>query len=388
MPQRRIYLDNAATSWPKPEAVYQAVDRYQRELGTAVGRGSSRAAVEVQRVVEKCRLQASRFLGGRPQDQLAFTYSGTDSLNLAIHGLLRPGDRVIHSPWEHNSVLRPLEFLQQRQQITANCVRGTEQGGIDLAHLEELLRTPTRLVVVTHASNATGVLQPVEEIVRLAHAHGALVLLDAAQTAGHHPVSFQDLNVDLLACPAHKGLLAPLGTGLLLCRGELISQLQPFRQGGTGTHSESPRQPESGPDRYEAGNHNAPALFGLSAALDYLEERVMRTVGAPRRESPFPEEFLEALVGLPGLRVHLPREQRTAVISLSSDRISPQILATLLEEHFGVETRAGLHCAPLAHEQLGTLAAGGTVRLSSGPFTTADDLDAVLEGLAQITAAM
>lgn len=424
--RRRIYLDNAATSFPKPEPVHAAVDRYQRELGNAVGRGATRNGAEVQRIVDRCRLRAARLFGVSRPEQVIFTFNGTDALNLAIHGLLRENDHVVTTVWEHNSVLRPLKSLEQTHQVSTVHVHGDGSGGIDLEQFAASLSERTRLVILTHASNVTGVLQPVAECVALAKQHGALVLLDAAQTAGHVPISLEDSGIDLIACPGHKGLLGPLGTGLLVIRSGLESELHPIRQGGTGTVSESDTQPESLPDRYESGNHNAPGLVGLEAALNWIEEQGGVTAapaspgsepaseshslegetsdrgedgadsqrhGSQSRgtlESSLIRELITGLRELPGVTVHYADEEipRVGVVSISMDRVEPQVLASLLDDHFRIETRAGLHCAPRAHEELGTRSAGGTVRFSTGPFTTGEEIDQTLEALGQIAASL
>jgi len=381
----RIYLDNSATSFPKPDAVYAAVDRWQREIGVAVGRGATRTGGEVQRVVDHCRLQAARFFGAQRPEQVLFTFNGTDSLNLAIQGILKPGDRAITTVWDHNSVLRPLRELQSRGIIQTEIIPDNTQGTIDLDALRKSLKTPTRLVVITHASNVTGVIQPVEDVVELAQAAGALVLLDAAQTAGHLPIDLQQLPVDLMACPGHKGLMGPLGTGLLILAPGREQHLQPVRFGGTGTTSESDRQPLALPERYESGNHNAPGLFGLAAALDWWLSHSDRQAEQQRIA-----QLIAGLQQLPGLRLYHVEQslRRVGTVSFTMDRMTPQVAAALLDEHFQIETRAGLHCAPLAHAALGTLEHGGTVRISVGPFTTAEEIDTTLESLAQIVMAI
>jgi len=381
----RIYLDNAATSFPKPDAVYAAVDHWQRELGAAVGRGATRTGGEVQRVVDRCRLQAARFFGAQRPEQVLFTFNGTDSLNLAIQGLLQSGDRAITTVWDHNSVLRPLRELQSRGIIQTEIILDDTRGTIDLDALRESLKIPTRLVVVTHASNVTGVVQPIEDVVELAHGAGALVLLDAAQTAGHLPIDLQQLQVDFMACPGHKGLMGPLGTGLLILAPGMEQHLQPVRFGGTGTTSESDRQPQTLPERYESGNHNAPGLFGLAAALDWQQSHPNRQAEQQRIA-----QLIAGLQQLPGLRLYHVDQSlpRLGTVSFTMDRMTPQVTAALLDEHFQIETRAGLHCAPLAHAALGTLKEGGTVRMSIGPFTTAAEIDTTLESLAQIAMAI
>jgi cysteine desulfurase family protein len=383
----RIYLDHAATSFPKPEAVYQAMDDYHRRLGVAVGRGAYRQALEVQGVVDRCRKQAAALLGAESPERIVFTFNGTDSLNLAIHGLLEAGDHVITSVVEHNSVLRPLRELQTHLGIEVTYLPADGTGLVDLADLRPALRARTKLIILTHASNVTGTVQPIAEAGRLAREAGVLFLVDAAQTAGHLPIDLQELPIDLLACPGHKGLLGPLGTGLLYLRPGVETRLRSFRQGGTGTHSEDDRQPETLPDKYEPGNHNAAGLFGLSAALSFLQDQGLPAIRAHAEART--QQLRAGLAEIPGFTVYAPAlaSGQVGVVSLTSDTYDPQTLATILDENFAVQTRAGLHCAPGAHRALGTDAGGGTVRLSVGPFTTAADIAAALAALQAIAAA-
>ena len=268
----RIYLDNAATSWPKPPAVYDAVDRYQRENGAAVGRSATRAGASVQKAVDHARHQLSRLFSA-PSGSIFFGFNGTDVLNMVLHGWLRAGDHVVTSVAEHNSVLRPLKFLEHRIALKIDYLPLDASGVIDPAALRSKLRDNTRLIALTHASNVTGAIQPAEEIGCIARERGVPFLLDAAQTAGHLPIDVEKLGVDFLACSGHKGLLGPLGTGVLYVKPGRESELAPLRQGGTGTASEDESIAASGPDRYEAGNHNAPGLVGLAAAVDWILEQ-------------------------------------------------------------------------------------------------------------------
>ncbi|MGD9857494.1 MAG: aminotransferase class V-fold PLP-dependent enzyme [Planctomycetaceae bacterium] len=383
----RIYLDNAATSFPKPEAVYDAVDRYQRELGAAVGRGATRAAVEVQAIVDRCRARAARLLGAQSPDRIVFTFNGTDGLNQAIHGLLRPSPQTAHvvtSRLEHNSVLRPLAQIG----CEVTYVRPDDRGIVDLAAFRSALRAETSLVVMTHASNVTGAVQPIAEIGRLAHRNGSVFVLDAAQTAGHLPIHLRDLPVDVLACSGHKGLLGPLGTGLLYVRPGLEERLVPLRQGGTGTQSEQPAQPKSMPDRYESGNHNAPGLVGLEAALAWIEGQSVELLRS--REQDLTARLLEGLRSSAGVTVYGPPVdgERVGVVSFNIAGLPPQEVALVLDQNFGIAVRAGFHCAPMIHECLDTAASGGTVRMSVGPFTSADEIDHAIDAVRQIAATL
>jgi cysteine desulfurase / selenocysteine lyase len=382
----RIYLDNAATSFPKPAPVYEAVDRAQREVGAAEGRSATRAAMQVHQVVERGRERAARLLGAESSQRIVFTFNATDSLNLALYGLLRRGDHVVTSVIEHNSILRPLRHLADRG-VTVTHVAADAEGRVNSSDVKSAIQKNTRLVALVHASNVTGTIQPIDDVGKIARSAGALFLVDAAQTAGHLPIDVSQSPIDLLACAGHKGLLGPLGTGLLYVRPGVEEQLQSVRQGGTGTNSESDRQPDRVPEKYEAGNHNVPGLFGLEAALEWLEERGVAEVS--RHERQLTARLLEGLSGLPRLRIYGPKsiDERVAVVSISIEGLGPQELAAVLDDSFSIETRAGLHCAPGAHRSLGTVTSGGTLRLSPGAFTTNAEIDAAISALREIAVA-
>ncbi len=373
----RIYLDNAATSFPKPAAVYEAVDHAQRHLGAAEGRSATRTAMQVHGEIERCRQRVARLLGAESPQRVIFTFNATDSLNLALHGLLRPGDHVVTSSIEHNSVLRPLRHLAERG-VNVTYVAADGDGRVSPDAIKRALQKGTRLVALIHASNVSGTIQPIDRVGEIARSTGALFLVDAAQTAGHLPINLSQLPIDLLACAGHKGLLGPLGTGVLYVRPGVEEHLQSLRQGGTGTTSDDDHQPDRLPEKYEAGNHNVPGLIGLEAALAWLEKGGVTEVH--RHEQGLTARLLEGLAGLPRLRVYGPKslQDRVAVVSISVEGIDPQELAAVLDESFGIETRAGLHCAPGAHRCLGTFVAGGTLRLSPGALTTDNEIDAAV----------
>jgi cysteine desulfurase family protein len=371
----RIYLDNAATSFPKPPAVIDAVGRALRDEGAAEGRSATRAAHRVHEVVARCRERAARLLGARPPERIIFTLNGTDSLNLALHGLLRPGDQVVTSAIEHNSVLRPLRNLRD-QGVEVTYVPAEAEGRINPAEVKQALSKKTRLVALVHVSNVTGTIQPIEQVGELARAAGAFFLVDAAQSAGHLPIDVSRLPIDLLAAPGHKGFLGPLGTGVLYVGPGVEEQLQSVRQGGTGSNSEDDHQPTRLPDKYECGNHNVPGLFGLEAALAWIEERTVAQLR--RHEQVLVEQLIASLAPIKGLRIYGPLlpGDRAGVVSITLDGFDPQELGAILDSSFGIETRAGLHCAPGMHRALGTFDGGGTLRMSVGPFTTPADIEA------------
>ena len=382
----RCYLDNAATSWPKPDGVLAAMDRYHRELGVAAGRGATRAASEVDATIARCRMRAAQLFNAESSNQIVFTFNGTDSLNVAIQGALKPGDHVVASTLEHNSVLRPLSELRQRFGIETTFIEPEANGRVEPAKFHEAIRPNTKLVALIHASNVTGVIQPIDDVGAIARQSGALMLVDAAQTAGHLPIDVRNSPIDLLACPGHKGLLGPLGTGLLYLRPGVEQHVASFRQGGTGSDSEDDRQPKSLPDKYESGNHNAPGLFGLEAALDWLEQSSVAV--AHQHELALRQRLIESLRDVGSVRLFaadVPDEFVVGVLSLVVDGFDPQEVAAILDQDFQIQTRAGLHCAPGAHRSLGTLSVGGTVRASFGPSTTPDDIDRLAAALRSLT---
>ena len=379
-----IYLDHAATSFPKAPGVAEAMRRTLEEAGGNPGRSGHALALAAQGVVADTRRRLAALLGAPDPSRVVFTASATEALNQALFGLLRPGDRVVTSSVEHNAVARPLAALAERGVAVEQVACGPD-GTLDLGDLEAALRAgPTRLVALVHASNVSGTLLPAAEAARLAHRHGALLLLDAAQTAGVLPIDVGALQVDLLAVPGHKGLLGPPGTGALWVAPGV--SLAPLRHGGTGVRSEEARMPEGLPEGLEAGTPNTVGLGGLGAALAFLERRGVAAVRA--HEVALTARLLEGLRRIPGLRIHGPADpaRQVATVSITLPGWEPMDLAAVLEGSFGIAVRAGLQCAPAAHRTLGTLPAG-TVRLSAGCATTADEIDQALAALAAVAAA-
>jgi cysteine desulfurase / selenocysteine lyase len=375
----RVYLDNAATSWPKPELVSEVVDDYQRRLGVSVGRGAYAEADEVGEAVEKARSAIARLIAAESSERIIFTHNGTDSLNLAIQGILKPGDHVVTTVVEHNSVLRPLRRLEKLHGVEVTRVACDELGVVRPDDIRGAIRSNTRLIVVIHASNVTGGLQPVAEIGLVAREHGILFLVDAAQTLGHIPVDVSEIGVDLLAAPGHKGLLGPLGTGVLYIRPGVEQLVDSIRQGGTGSFSSSDDQPETLPEKYESGSHNAPGIIGLGAGIGYLEQRGL--VDIRQHSIELTDRLLAGLSNIPGVTVYGPRTSadRIGVVSVTfADQDAPSV-AKRLEEEFRIQVRGGFQCAALMHRSLGTVERKGTVRFSVSPFNTADDIDAAID---------
>jgi cysteine desulfurase/selenocysteine lyase len=384
-PAARIYLDNAATSWPKPECVYEAVDHYLRHVGAAAGRGAYTESIEAGRLVDQARSRVARLLGAADASSIVFTLNGTDALNTILHGWLRPGDHVVTTQAEHNSVLRPLAELQRYAQLAQTIVPCNAAGWVDPQQVADALRPETRLVAVTHASNVTGTIEPVSEIVSLAHRQGVAVLVDAAQTAGYVPIDVAGWQIDFLVAPGHKGLLGPLGTGIAYIAPQHAAQVRSYRQGGTGTVSEQLQQPNSMPDKFEAGNLNVPGIVGLGAGVGWLTESGV--AACRQRAEEQTAQLLTSLQGLEHVRLFGPADARrqVGVVSIEVPGVDVHELAALVESTFGIQVRAGLHCAPLIHQALG--AAGGTLRMSQGHFTTDEQVAAAVEALT-VAAAM
>ncbi len=380
----RIYLDNAATSWPKPDATIKAVERYLRELGAPAGRSSYREAVEVERRIRDTRRQLSQFIGADDAQRVAFTGGCTDSLNMAIHGLLCRGDHVVTTVAEHNSVLRPLKYLEDHRQLQVTRVGVSPEGLVDVDALAAAIRPDTRLIALIHTSNVTGALQPVEKVAQLAHEHGALFLVDAAQSLGTQRIDVSSMGIDLLAGPAHKGLLGPLGLGVLYVAPGVDDQIESLRQGGTGTQSEDDHQPDALPYKFESGNSNVPGILGLQASLGYLHERTVADIRSD--EMKLTALLIEGLTRIDGLKIYGPKdpERRIGVVSVTLDGFDPHEIASTLDAVYSIQVRSGLHCAPLMHRALGTIGRGGTVRVSLGPFTTRDHIDRTLAAFNEI----
>ncbi|MCA9188200.1 MAG: aminotransferase class V-fold PLP-dependent enzyme [Pirellulaceae bacterium] len=381
---KRVYLDNAATTWPKPEAVYDAVGDYMRNLGGAAGRGAHDAAGQANQLIDLCRVRLSQLLEAESAERIALLFSATDALNTALHGAIHAGDHVVTTAIEHNSVLRPLAELAVRHGVESTVVPCDAEGRIDPSALKEALRPATRLVVCSHASNVVGTKQRLSDIVDVAHDAGAMVLIDAAQSVGQVPISVRDVPVDLLAASGHKSLLGPLGTGFLYVRPGMEDRLQSLRQGGTGTDSSSSRHPERMPEKLEAGNHNVPGLAGLAAALDYLQQYDIAQVA--RHHQSLMQDLREKLLAIPGVTIYGPSrvEDCVGVVSINVTGWDCHELASVLQTAFQIQARAGLHCAPRIHPYIGSDKDGGTLRISVGVFTTRDDIDTAVHAIRSV----
>ncbi|KAA9005138.1 aminotransferase class V-fold PLP-dependent enzyme [Paenibacillus spiritus] len=379
-----IYLDHAATSWPKPPEVIRAVVEAMEQAGANAGRGSHSLAVDSGRLLVRARMELAQLFGIRNAQDLAFCYNTTMALNMAIQGTLKPGDHVIATMAEHNSVRRPLEYLRRTRGVEVDFAEVDADGYVNLSHLGRLFRPNTKLVVCTHSSNLLGSIQPVGEIGDLAKSRGARFLVDAAQSAGSLDIDVSLMNIDLLAFPGHKGLLGPQGTGGLYIAPDL--DLEPILTGGTGSQSENREQPDVRPDRYESGTQNVPGIAGLLAGVRRVREWKPGCIH--RREWEQVQMLMEGLQELPGIRLLGPRagEERSGLIAFTVKGLDSARVAHRLDREFGIAVRAGMHCAPLAHEAMGTLASGA-VRASVGVGTTEDEVRSLLEAMRHILGA-
>jgi cysteine desulfurase family protein len=383
-----IYLDNAATSWPKPEAVYRAVDRFMRDVGATPGRGGHRREEEALRIADETREALARLFNASDPQGVAFTMNATQAINMALKGLLRPGDHVVTSSIEHNAVWRPLKALEQ-QGVQVTAVPCASDGTLDPTDVEAALRSDTRLVAMVHASNVLGPILPIGQVGQICRDRSVLFLVDAAQTAGSYPIDMAAMEIDLLAFAGHKGTYGPHGTGGLVVRPGI--ELETWVEGGSGVESASETMPERLPGRLEAGTQNAAGIAGLLVGVRFVLEQGVERIRAHEME--MTGLLIEELQAIPGLTILGPDDgsaglveamaRRTAVVSVTIEGYMAEQLATVLDQVFDIATRAGLHCAPQAHRTAGTLACGA-LRFSPGFFTTAQDVQKAVESLQEI----
>lgn len=383
-----VYLDNAATSFPKPEKVYQAVIHAMREVGASPGRGGHHRSLEAGRIMFMAREAVARLFSIPDSSRIIFTHNATGALNLALHGTLKPGDHVITTSMEHNSLLRPLHALG-REGVDVTIVDAGPDGLVDPERIARVVRNDTRMIAVGHISNVCGAIQPIAQVSAICRKAGAMFLVDAAQSAGYIDIDVVSSGIDLLAAPGHKGLLGPPGTGLLYVAPHV--ELKPIFEGGTGTSSTSLEQPLMMPDGYEAGTHNLPGIAGLKAGIEFILERGIDTI--LQHERALVNQAATQLALIPGVKIYGPGDpdRRGAVLSFNVEGVDASLLAAELDYGFDIAVRAGLHCAPLAHRTIGTLP-GGTLRMSPGWSSTSEEIaffsDAVVQCIGKIKESM
>ena len=381
--ERIVYLDNAATSWPKPSRVADAISAFMNESGGNPGRSGHRLALAAGRAVYGAREAVARAVGVADPLRVCFMHNATTGLNAALLGCLGPGDRIIAVDGAHNALARPLSALA-RKGVRVEWSPCLPDGRPDLGALLRLCAKPARALAVTHGSNVSGALVPLDSAAEAARRAGALLVIDAAQTAGAFDIGLDGLGPAALAFTGHKAMLGPGGTGGIVFSAEAdIDALEPALRGGTGSASESEEQPPFMPDRFEAGTHNGAGLAGLAAGLTWIEDRgrsVLRT-----REQALTERLIEGLRRIGGVRVFGPEDgaERCPVVSFAVKGTDPSALALALDEDHGVLCRVGLHCAPRVHRVLGSFP-GGLVRWSLGPMSGEDDVDSAIDALTTI----
>jgi cysteine desulfurase/selenocysteine lyase len=378
-----VYLDNAATSWPKPEVVYRSMDDYMRHTGANPGRSGHELSIEAGRIVYETRESLATLFSIGDPTRVIFTSNATEALNIVIGGFLHPGDHVVTSSMEHNSVMRPLRAAEQRG-VEVTVVKCSPSGTLHTADMERAIGSNTRLVALNHASNVVGVLLPIAEVGLIARRRGVRFLVDAAQTAGCSPIDVEAMNIDLLAFSGHKGLYGPQGTGGLYIRKGIESSIEPLKHGGTGSRSEFEYQPDFLPDKYESGTPNTVGLAGLGAGVRFVLEQ---GGNIQKKERELTSALLDGLRSIDGVVVHADdmASSRISVISFNILGLTPSEVAIQLEEEHEILCRPGLHCAPTTHRTLGTFPQG-TVRLSPGYFSSEEDIDVTLEAVSGIAA--
>lgn len=377
-----IYLDNGATSFPKPPAVAQAMLQYMTEVGASINRGVYGSAQAAGMTTLMLREGLCRLFHHSDPTHCVLTAGNTMGLNMVLRGWLRPGDHCLVSSVEHNAVMRPLHDLAE-QGVTFDRIPCDRDGHLNPADIPALIRPNTRLLVMAHGSNVSGAVQDAMAVGAICHEHGIPFVLDAAQTAGHWPIDFEAMHLSALSVPGHKGLMGPSGIGALLLSADFAKKLTPILTGGTGSASDSEAQPDYMPDKFESGTPNLPGIYGFHAAVDFILDTGVEAL--QERERQLTKYFLDKLRDVKDIRLAGPwdLENRVGVISVDFAQVDNAEAAYRLEQDYGILTRCGLHCAPSAHKTLGTFPQG-TVRFSVGHYTTETEIDTAVQAIAEI----
>ena len=380
-----IYLDNAATSWPKPDRVYSFMTEFYRGCGVNPGRSGFDKAIEAGNIVENLRARLTRFFGGDEAvpERLCFSYNATDSLNLIINGLLGPGDHVVTTNLEHNSVIRPINHLCRDAGVQATWIPFDQNGFVDPDDIKSAITGKTKLVIVNHGSNVLGTIQPVAEIGKICKEAGVLFVIDASQTAGVVPINMQEMNIDIVAFTGHKGLMGATGIGGMCVRKHV--DIRHTRSGGTGVRSAYPYHLDEYPYRMEYGTPNMVGIASLWAGQDWIDEQggVEAIHG---REMKLARKLVDGLTAIDGVTVYCCEslENHLSTITMNIEGFEAGDAGIILDVDFDIATRTGLHCAPLVHEQIGTLERHGGVRFAIGPFNTEEHIDRAIEAMQDI----
>ena len=377
-----IYLDNAATSFPKPDCVYREMDRCMREYCANPGRGGHMLSLRAGIAVLNAREVICKLFHINNPMQLSFTKNATEALNISIKGIATPGCHIITTGMEHNSVMRPLRTIERDMGVELTIVKGNEFGEVEPEDIKKNIKSNTALIVCTLSSNVNGIIMPVSEIGRIAYEDGVKLLVDASQGAGSLDVDVKEQNIDLLAFPGHKGLMGPQGTGCLYVRDGVA--LKPLMEGGTGSNSEYPFQPEVMPDLLESGTLNTPGIVGLGTGAGYVAQIGVAEIGEFKYR--LVKMLIEGFDGIPGIKRYsvADRNRNSGIVSINMAGLDSTELSYILDREYGIETRAGLHCAPGAHEILGTQTRG-VVRFSVGCLNTEMDIINTIEAVEKIS---
>lgn len=377
-----IYLDNAATTFPKPQEVYDAINDCMVNYCANPGRSGHEMAMQAGRAIFDARESVANFFNIKTMEEVVFTFNATDSLNLAIKGLLKKGDHVITTSIEHNSVIRPIKEIEN-DGIENTIVDCDSEGILDPENIKKAIKPNTKLIVTTHASNVSGTLVDIEAVGKIAKEMGILYLVDASQTAGVYPIDVQAMNIDMLAMPGHKCLLGPQGTGVLYVNEKI--KLKTLKEGGTGSKSEDLYQPDLYPDKYESGTHNTPGIVGIGAGIGFIEKTGIENI--KKHEEQMCQYLIDGFKNIDGVKIYGPLDakKRAAVVSINVDGMDSGEVTFILDRDYKIATRSGIHCAPVTHKTLGTLQTGA-VRFSIGYFNTKEELDIAIEAIKNIAA--
>lgn len=376
-----IYLDNAATTYPKPEQVYDSIMNCMKNYCANPGRAGHKMAMRAAREIYDARENIAKLFNIDNPMNIIFTNNATDSLNLAIKGVVKEGDHIITTSMEHNSVIRPIKSLESKG-ISNTVVKCNEEGFLDVNDIKNAIKPNTKLIVTTHASNVVGTLVDIKAVGEIAKENNILYLVDASQTAGVYSIDVKDMNVDMIAAPGHKCLLGPQGTGILYIREGLSVDI--LKEGGTGSKSEDLFQPEIVPDRYESGTHNTPGIAGLNEGVKFILEKGIDNIRLHEEE--LCQYMLDKLEEVPNIKIYGIKDskKRAAVIAINIGDMDSGEITFILDSEYDIATRSGIHCAPLAHKTLGTLEQGA-VRFSLGYFNTKEEIDKAVEALKEIS---
>ncbi|MBN1620006.1 aminotransferase class V-fold PLP-dependent enzyme [candidate division WOR-3 bacterium] len=379
-----IYLDNSATSWPKPPEVIRAVKAFMEYPGASPSRGSHRMSVEAGRMAYECREEMADFFGLKDPLRVVFTLNATESINTALFGILNPGDHVVTTSLEHNAVMRPLNFLRDKRSVEYTVVRSSEKGEIDPDDFRKAVKKNTKMFAVNHCSNVIGSLAPVKEIGEISRERGVLFLVDSAQSAGEFRIDMRDMKIDLLAVTGHKLLYGPMGIGALLLSDRVKEkEIRPLKRGGTGSFSAEECQPSFFPDRLESGTMNAVGVAGLLAGLRWIKKTGLEEILKEARKK-F-SRFTESLEGMPGLKIYrsFSPQKQSGTFSVTVEGVSVSDAGYVLDENYGIQVRVGLHCSPSCHRTIGTYPEG-TIRFAPGYFTGEDQIDYAVKAIKEI----